>query len=134
MTDMTAAMIRYRMEQASITLQSARNLFNDGDLISAVNRIYYASFYAASAALLTKTISSSKHSGVISMFTREFVNQGLINKELGSFLNKLFLHRQEGDYQYFTVFDPIKVENWLRSADKFISDVRKLIESDQPTR
>jgi hypothetical protein len=47
----------------------------------ATNRAYYAFFYAASAILLTRDISRSKHSGVLSTFRQYFVKPGLIEVE-----------------------------------------------------
>lgn len=57
-------LIKYRIERAKETLDDARLLFENRKLFSAVNRIYYAMFYIVNALLLTKGMSSSKHSGV----------------------------------------------------------------------
>lgn len=64
MKETTKTLIRYRLERARETLESAKILFENSKLYSAVNRIYYAMFYSVNALLLSKNLSSSKHSGV----------------------------------------------------------------------
>jgi len=88
-----ADLIKYRLEKSKETLQDARVLFEKASLSSAVNRIYYAMFYAVSGLLLSNDLSSSKHSGVRSLFNKEFVNKGLFDKELGKFYSKIFEER-----------------------------------------
>jgi uncharacterized protein (UPF0332 family) len=56
--------VRYRLERASGALAEARMMLDAGHLHATVNRLYYASFYALSALLLTEGMASSKHSGV----------------------------------------------------------------------
>jgi len=41
-----------------------------------VNRLYYACFYAVSALLIQQGLSSSKHTGVRSLFNRHYVKTG----------------------------------------------------------
>jgi uncharacterized protein (UPF0332 family) len=62
-----------------------------------VNRLYYACFYAVSALLLRHGFSSSKHTGVRSLFNRHFVKTGKISKALAQIYNDLFARRQESD-------------------------------------
>jgi len=62
-------------------------------------------FYSVNGLLLSKNLSSSKHSGIRSLFNKEFVNKGLIDKKLGKFYSKMFAERQECDYKDFIKFD-----------------------------
>jgi len=55
------ALIQYRIQRARETLDEALLLFTAGHLNTYVNRLYYASFYAVYALLLTQKISTSKH-------------------------------------------------------------------------
>jgi uncharacterized protein (UPF0332 family) len=68
-------LIRYRREKAVETLKDAQILFESERLSSAVNRIYYAIFYEVSALLMTKDLSSAKHSGIRALFNEYFVKQ-----------------------------------------------------------
>ena len=53
----------------------------------ALNRLYYAAFYAARALLATKTLDSSRHSGVIALFQEHFVRTGLISTDVARALH-----------------------------------------------
>lgn len=70
------ALARYRLSRAKETLKDGSILLNEGSFNSAVNRHYYAAFYAARALLVTKELDSSKHSGIIALFQNHFVKSG----------------------------------------------------------
>lgn len=57
----------HRLKRSKNTLQEAITLVKSGSLNGALNRLYYAAFYAARSLLATKELDSSKHSGVISL-------------------------------------------------------------------
>lgn len=56
-------LIELRMKKAEETLRDANILHGAGSYFGAVNRIYYAAFYAAWALLAAKGLDSPKHSG-----------------------------------------------------------------------
>lgn len=64
------AYIRYRLEKAQEVYEAARILCEAGQWNSAVNRLYYACFYSASALLLYLHLSAKSHAGVIGQFFR----------------------------------------------------------------
>lgn len=70
------AEVKKLIQKSKRSLKAAENLFRDKDYDFAVSRAYYAMFYAAEALLLTKNLSFSKHSGVISGFWEHFVKKG----------------------------------------------------------
>jgi len=96
--DQLAALLRYRMQQADETLHEAEILLNQSSYRGAINRAYYAMFYSVLALLATKKLGTSKHSGVISLFDREFVKTGLFPRELSRSLRVAFDRRQTHDY------------------------------------
>lgn len=51
-----------------------------------MNRLYYAMFYAVLALLQEKEMGTSKHSGAIALFDREYVKTGLFPKEMSKAL------------------------------------------------
>ena len=92
-------LIRYRLEQAQVALDDAKYLLEGGrSSQSIVNRSYYAMFYAALALLQKISKAPSKHSGVISLFDKEFVMKGIFEKELSKDFHKAFELRQTLDY------------------------------------
>lgn len=70
--------------------------------MGAVNRFYYAAFYAARALLALRELDSSRHSGVISLFQTQFVKPGLIATEKAKALPRAFEKRQKSDYGDFS--------------------------------
>lgn len=55
------AMITYRQEKSVMALDDATFLTEGGRYNLAANRLYYALYYAASALLLSKGISTKRH-------------------------------------------------------------------------
>ena len=89
----------YRLSQAQESLREAQVLLREGmSLRSVMNRLYYAMFYAVLALLQTKQLGTSKHSGAIALFDREFVKTGIFPKEMSKALHRAFELRQKGDY------------------------------------
>ena len=128
MKDELRKLIRYRIERAHEILSDAKVLIDDNRLLSAVNRLYYATFYAIQALLLTKNLSSAKHSGVRSLFQQKFVKEGIIPKELGYFYNQLFKNRQKSDYEDYVHFDKEQVNKWYSLAVNFIKVLSNIID------
>ena len=82
MTDVETLM-SYRLKQAEETIQDAEAMLKVRiSSRSIVNRAYYAMFYAVLALFLKENINlkTSKHSGVISIFDRELILSGKIEK------------------------------------------------------
>jgi len=126
---MKKEIINYRRKRAKESLEEARIMFENIKLFATVNRIYYSIFYEVTALLLTKGLSSSKHTGTRSMFNREFVKSGIIREEIGSFYNKMFEFRQKSDYGDFVQFEKEKVASWLKRAEGFIIAIDKIVEN-----
>lgn len=123
----TAILVRHRLDRARETLKEAEILLQQGFANTFVNRLYYACFYAVSAALLQRGLSSAKHSGVRSLFHQNLVKPGLISPELGSLYDRLFDSRQKGDYEDLVRFDPDEVGPWLEESNNFVDTVAALI-------
>ncbi len=73
----------YRLPQAEETLSDARKMIqNNLSPRSIVNRAYYTLFYSLLALFLKTDINlkTSKHSGIIAIFDKEFVHTGKIDK------------------------------------------------------
>lgn len=120
--------IQYRIQKAWETYDAAKFLMDTKSYASALNRIYYACFYMVSALLLTKKLSSSKHSGIKSLFNKDFINVGLFDKKWGTFYSDLFQKRQESDYADLTtisedivVFDFNQAYDFLKVLESFIN-------------
>ena len=69
------ALIDYRLEQADESLDSVLILFEHKKYRPSVSRSYYAMFYSVQALLIREKFITSKHSGAIAIFNREFVKK-----------------------------------------------------------
>ena len=119
--------VRYRMARAEETMQVAKLVFENGHLHDTVNRLYYACFYAVSALLFTEGLSSSRHTGIRSLFDRHWIKTGRLPVEMARFYRRLFKYRHEGDYARVT-FNREHVQDWLEQAEAFIAETTKQIE------
>lgn len=121
--------VRYWFAKAEESMSSARREFEAGSLSFAMNRLYYAAFYAVSALLMAHELSYKKHSGVRTALHRQFIKTGVLDHEWGRLYDMLFEDRQEGDYVVFITFEPAYVETQLNQCVRFLEHVRPLISS-----
>ncbi len=116
------ALVHYRLERAKETLAEAELLAKAGHWNGCVNRLYYACFYAVTAALLHAGFASSKHSGVMSLFNRHLVKPGIVSRDSGQLYSDLFRSRQRGDYEDLVVFDEARVRPWVEGSRHLIAE------------
>lgn len=89
-------------------LSKAREALPDADRLASsggtsngiVNRLYYAAFHAAQAALYDRGIKPSTHGGVLNRFGEEIVLGGATTREQGRLRTTLADLRQQADYGY----------------------------------
>lgn len=77
--------------------------------------------------LVSKNLSSPKHSGVLSLFNKHFVKTGLIPVELGKFYSRLFDTRLESDYADIITLTMEEIRDNVKTAEIFIPAVTSLI-------
>ncbi len=116
------------MTKAETALAAARRDYAAGDMALAVNRIYYACFYAASAVLLSENRQFSKHAGVRAAVHQYLVNANRLSMQWGQFYDQAFEDRQEADYQALTAFEGPRVHNRIHQAAEFLTEMRRLLQ------
>ncbi len=105
--------IKIYLDHAQQALDSATLSLENDFYATAINRAYYAIFYAASGLLLVKDISRGKHSGVIAAFRQFFVKPGLIKAEYSDIYGDVMEARIDGDYDMTFESDPATAKkNW----------------------
>ncbi len=119
--------IKYRLEKADETLEVAELLIDNKKWNSAVNRLYYAAYYAISALLVQAEINTKTHSGVKTQFFLHYVKTGIIEIELGKAYSDLFDWRQKGDYSDFFDFTKDDVQSIHEPTKRLIAAVKKVI-------
>jgi uncharacterized protein (UPF0332 family) len=126
--DEVKGLVTLRMRQAAEAIEDARALLDAGrGCRTAVNRAYYAGFYALLALLQTAGQVPRKHAGAITLFDREFVKTGLLPMECSSLIHTLFDTRLQDDYQRL---DPVPIEEAQRAlqmAEEFTVRVREYL-------
>jgi uncharacterized protein (UPF0332 family) len=80
-------------------------------------------FYALLALLATRQLGTSKHSGAISLFDREFVKTGLFPRELSRALHLAFDRRQKQDYGEMIPVQQDIAEETLQNARIFVDAI-----------
>ncbi len=123
------ALIKYRIDRAHESLDEAKLLLDQGHTNTFVNRLYYSCFYIVSALLLTRGLSSSKHSGIRSLFHQNFVKSGEVNQELGHLYDKFYDNRHKGDYDDFIRFTVTEVSSWYEDARKFVLTIEDIVKN-----
>ena len=113
--------VRYRMENARKMLEEVKSHRSNGFYNTAVNRMYYACYYAATAMLISMGIEVKSHDGVHLNLGRHIVLEGRLSPELGRFYSRLFSKRSTGDYDDFINHTLTTVDELLPQACLFVN-------------
>ncbi len=117
------------LEKANEALSSAELELNAGHTNFAVNRLYYACFYAVTAIMLRDGKQFARHSGIKYEFVRTYIKSGKIDAKWNKFYQKLFDDRQEGDYIPTITFETSEVSTHLRQTHEFIDLISHLVDT-----
>lgn len=129
--------VNLRMKLAFEKLEVARDLIEAGHLNDAVNRAYYAMFYASKALLLAAGEDPHKHTGVVALFGARFVKAGLIDPRYGRALAIAKRLREECDYNERKRATPEEAQVVLEDAQAFVQQIERtlplVLKSDERT-
>lgn len=121
------ALVQYRLERADETIKEACLLAKEAHYNAAINRLYYACFYATTALLVANGISTSSHAGTKTILGLNFVSKGLLSNEHGKTFSRLFEIRHSGDYDDFVYCDKEMVDEYTPKAEKYIEAIKALL-------
>ncbi|KAA6321680.1 hypothetical protein EZS27_028698 [termite gut metagenome] len=121
--DSVKALVSYRIQRAQETLKEADTLIKSDFYNAAVNRLYYACYYAVIALLLKNNISANTHTGVKQMFGMHFIMTGKIDNKYSKFYTQLFNARMSGDYDDFLWYDLEMLSELYPQSEEFINAV-----------
>jgi uncharacterized protein (UPF0332 family) len=124
------ASVQRELTQARQALRDART-GQDAGLSDAavVNRLYYAAFHAAKAALYDQGHNPASHGGVLSLVGSELVVSGEVSRDQGRFLNHLSELRQQADYEYEAI--PDDIADLLTQTEQFVDEMESLCQSGE---
>jgi uncharacterized protein len=121
--------IELYIQNADEMLEASRVLLTYDFYTSAINRAYFAVFYAANALLVTKGLSQGKHSGVISAFRQHFIKTGLIPSEYSKIYGRLMEDRHESDYELSSNITRDDAQSNLNDAGQFVLEVKRWLKN-----
>ena len=121
--------VRYRMESAKSTLAEVETHRANGFYNTAVNRLYYACYYAATAILIANGIEVKSHDGVRMNLGKHIVQEGILSPELGRYFSRLFSKRSTGDYDDFFNHSVETVDELIPDAKLFIQTIKEWIDN-----
>ncbi|MFM7428312.1 MAG: HEPN domain-containing protein [Flammeovirgaceae bacterium] len=119
--------VSYRIRRAKETISETKILIDNKLWNTAINRMYYACFYAVEALLVKNGVETSSHSGSRQKFGQLFIQTGMISKELGKHYSELFEKRQNGDYDDFFDFDEEAVVKLYQPSVDFINAIEEQV-------
>ncbi|MCF8361174.1 MAG: HEPN domain-containing protein [Prolixibacteraceae bacterium] len=120
-------LVKYRLSKAKNTLSEVDILMENRLWNTAVNRLYYACYYAVIALLISHKIKATTHAGVRQMFGLHFIKVNIIDKELGKFFSEIYDLRQTGDYDDYIDFSEQDVRELIQPATSLINQIETIL-------
>ena len=111
---------KYRMDWAKEMLEAAEGNLNIRQYKTSINRSYYAVFHAMRALNILKGFDSSKHSGVIAFFNREYLKTEILDKALSVIIKNSSFLREKSDYDDFFIASKKEAETQVSEARIFL--------------
>jgi uncharacterized protein (UPF0332 family) len=121
------ALVNYRINRAKETIEEVKSISESGYYNTAINRLYYACYYAVIALLVKNNIETQTHAGVKQMLGLHFVSTKKLDADYSKFYSQIFNNRITGDYDDFVVFDKEMLDELIPKAEDFIYTIEKLI-------
>ena len=120
---------KYRLETAENTYHMAELCFDNQGYRDAVNRSYYATFYALRAVLALEGVDFKRHKDVVSYFNQHYVVTGKFERDLGKRIGRLKTMREDCDYDDFYIIEREEVLAQLETAEMVIEAVKVFLKS-----
>ena len=119
--------VKYRLEKARKTLAEVPFQMENKFYVTAINRLYYACYYAAIALLINDGHKTHTHSGVIVLLGLHYIKENKVEKSLGKMYRQLFNMRQTSDYEDWINPDEDDVKPFIEPSEQFIAEIERLL-------
>lgn len=117
------------LERAEQMLADARKAAEVGiSKATIVNRLYYACFHAAQAALYARGWNPQSHGHVQTLLGRELIQSGAIPRKFGRFFNDMETYRRRVDYGSGGV--ERATADLIEETTGFLAAVRQFLEDE----
>lgn len=121
---------KHRLETAEEKLKASKLLLSGGLYKDSIGRSYYAIFSATRAVLTLDSKDFSKHAGVIACFQKDYVKEGVFDKQYSKIIMEAFQIRNKTDYDDYYVVSKVDAEEQLEKAEIFYQEMSKFIEKE----
>ena len=116
-----------RLEKAFQTLSSAKLLLAHDDFASACNRAYYSVFHAMRSVLALDEIDDHKHSHLISVFRKDYLKTGILDRSLSDIIGSAFEVRNSSDYEDFWIINKADAREQVENAEIFLNVIESYV-------
>ena len=130
MQDKAKDLCVYRLNSALETLEASKVCIESKHYKDAINRSYYASFYAVKAVLAMEGTDFKRHKDVVAYFNKNYVAIEIFDKKLGRMLANLQQTRETSDYDDFFIASKEDAETQCESAECIIEAVKKFLKDE----
>lgn len=114
----------YRIKRALETLDATKVCIESKHYKDAINRSYYAFFYAIKAVLAMEGTDFKRHKDVVAYFNKNYVATEIFDKKLGRMLANLQQTRETSDYDDFYIASKEDAQIQCESTENIIEAVR----------
>jgi uncharacterized protein (UPF0332 family) len=122
--------LKEEIQRAHESLKAAELLFENGFIRDAVAKLYYTLLYTVRAMLLTKGLEPKSHEGVLRLFGRYFVKQGVFEAKDSHVFSKLMKYREEADYNPSCVFTPEDYIEFKKEAELLMQKITSRLKEE----
>lgn len=127
MTEKEKDLCIYRMNQAEETVGSAKLCKDNHFYKDAINRSYYAAFYAIKAVMAVEGVDFKRHKDVVAYFNQHYVATEVFSKESGRSLARLQRKRETSDYDDFYVASAEEAQEQIDVAVNITAEVKNYL-------
>ncbi len=121
---------KYRIGNAADSLKVAHDCLEKEYYRDAINRSYYAVFYAVKSVLALEGKDFKRHKDVIAYFNHTYVASGIISKEIGRKIGRLQQKREKSDYDDFYLTSKEDTKEQIVNADEIIATITEYLKQE----
>lgn len=115
----------YRLNRAVETVEIAKELYLNSHFKDAINRSYYAVFFAIRGLFALRGIDFKKHKTLLGKFNADYVATGIFSKDIGRGLHILAQVRESSDYDDFFIVSKEQCWGQIQYAEIVIREISK---------
>ena len=117
----------YRLKNSEDSLMVAEDCLEKGLYKDAINRSYYAAFYAIKALLALEEVDFKRHKDVVAYFNKTYAATERVPREIGRKVAHLQQKREKSDYDDFYLASREETIEQVENTRSVIETIRNYI-------